>query len=920
MSTPVRRQYLALKAVHPEALLFFRMGDFYELFDGDAEIVSRELQLTLTGREFAKGQRSPMAGVPYQHAEAHIARLVERGYRIALADQIGDPKQAKGLVERRIVRLITPGTIIEPHLLAASQNNYLAAILVVDGSAGLAYADISTGEFVLQQLTGAPIEPALHQELLRIGAAECIWPQRAVQPPLLPPAEDPRPAAEGIGGGYLLAPEFAELAPIVAPGCAMTPFPEMHFGLDTARATLARHAGLASLEGQAYAPFSLAVAAGGALLAYLRHTGQGVVSILRAPVLYRAAEHMVLDAPTRRNLELTHTMRGGVPSGSLLAVLDRTRTPMGGRLLRRWLNAPLLVLSPLLRRQEAVGALVGSTSLRLAVGAALAGIGDIDRLVSRAQQGNATPRDLLSLARALERLDALARSLSGFGEPGRVAAARSAAAEPVGRGEDPALPGAGGTHGDGPSMLAFAPSEAAVGAGSDDAPNLAASGASLAAIAAALDGCEDVIALVRAAFVDEPPAGVAEGGYIRHGYAAAIDDLDEGSREAREWLAALEAGERARTGIRGLKVVFNRISGYALEVGKAHIDQVPPEYVRKQTVAGAERYVTPELRQREAQLLEAQERRSAIEIEILTDVRRSVAVEAERMLRSADAVAQADVYAALAMVALEGGYCRPQLDDGDEIAIEGGRHPVVEVAQREVAFVPNDTLLSAESRLVVLTGPNMAGKSTYLRQVALIVLLAQVGSYVPASAARIGLVDRIFTRVGAQDDLAAGQSTFMVEMAETSAILAACTPRSLLILDEIGRGTSTYDGLAIAQAVLEYLHDDQGHRAKTIFATHYHELTALAERRPHVANFRMEVLEEGDLVVFLRRVVPGGADKSYGIHVAELAGLPAAVVRRARALLREYEQNGQATRAARRRIRETAADLQLPLFGDGPGA
>lgn len=917
MSTPVRRQYLALKAVHPEALLFFRMGDFYELFDGDAEIVSRELQLTLTGREFVKGQRSPMAGVPYQHAEAHIARLVERGYRIALADQVGDPKQAKGLVERRIVRLITPGTIVEPHLLAAGQNNYLAAILVVEGSAGLAYADISTGEFVLQQLTAAPIESALQQELLRIGAAECIWPLRAVQPPLLLPALGPDSAASGPRAGDAALSGVAELAPLSVPGCAMTPFPEAHFGIESARSALARHAGLGSLDGQPYAPFTLAVAAGGALLAYLQHTGQGVVSILRVPVLYRAAEHMVLDAPTRRNLELTHTMRGGVPSGSLLAVLDRTRTPMGGRLLRRWLNAPLLVLPPLLRRQSAVGALVGSTSRRLAVGAALAGIGDIDRLVCRAQQGSATPRDLLALARALERLDPLVRSLAGIGEAEILVATGRPGDGGFGdrrddRGAVSALAGA-------MSAPTIAPA-GAMGLGAAEATDLAASGASLAAIAAALDGCDDVIALVRAAFVDEPPAGVSEGGYIRGGYAAAIDALDEGSREAREWLAALEAAERVRTGIRGLKVVFNRISGYALEVGKAHVDQVPPEYVRKQTVAGAERYVTTELRQREAQLLEAQERRSAMELEILTDIRRSVAVEAERMLRSADAVAQVDVYAALATVALEGGYCRPQLDDGDEIAIDGGRHPVVEVAQRNVAFVPNDTLLSAESRLVVLTGPNMAGKSTYLRQVALIVLLAQVGSYVPAASARIGLVDRIFTRVGAQDDLAAGQSTFMVEMAETSAILGACTPRSLLILDEIGRGTSTYDGLAIAQAVLEYLHDDQGHRAKTIFATHYHELTALAERRPHVANFRMEVLEEGGRVVFLRRVVPGGADKSYGIHVAELAGLPAAVVRRARTLLREYEQNGQATRAARHRIRETAADLQLPLFGEGPRA
>ncbi|MGH2411722.1 MAG: DNA mismatch repair protein MutS, partial [Chloroflexota bacterium] len=564
---------------------------------------------------------------------------------------------------------------------------------------------------------------------------------------------------------------------------------------------------------------------------------------------------------------LTHTMRGGAPSGSLLAVLDRTRTPMGSRLLRRWLAAPLVVPAPLKRRQAAVTRLVEGTALRLRVLEALAGIGDIDRVVSRAQQGQATPRELIALCRALDRSWTLRSVLAG--------APRTE------------------------------PSEAA---------SLYPTGATLDACREALDSSDPLVALIRAALVDEPPATTGEGGFVRPGYQEDVDAVDVGSREAREWMAGLETAERIRTGIRSLKVVYSRVFGYAIEVSKSNLAQVPDDYVRKQTVAGGERYVTVELKQRESQLLQAREQRLRLELAVLEDLRARVAARAEHLLRGADAVGQIDVYAAFAVVALEREYCKPDLDEGDALIIEAGRHPVVEVTQREVAFVPNDTALDASGRIAVLTGPNMAGKSTYLRQVALIVLLAQVGSYVPALAARIGLVDRIFTRVGAQDDLAAGQSTFMVEMAETSAILAGCTPRSLLILDEIGRGTSTYDGLAIAQAVIEYLHDDPGHRAKTIFATHYHELTALAEQRPHVRNFRMEVLEEGSQVVFLRRVAPGSADRSYGVHVAELAGLPRSVVHRARQLLRGFEAAAPEARSTRRRIQESTTQMQLALF------
>jgi DNA mismatch repair protein MutS len=520
-----------------------------------------------------------------------------------------------------------------------------------------------------------------------------------------------------------------------------------------------------------------------------------------------------------------------------------------------------------LRRQEAVASLVEATQLRLRVAEALHGIGDIDRLVSRVQQGAATPRELVALARTLGRLAGMRQALSGI-----------------------------------------LPAQASVPA------QLDLTGDSLAVCAALLDGCDDICATIKSAFVEEPPISFSDGGFVRAGYAEAIDAIDLASKDARDWLAGLETAERARTGIKSLKVVYSRVFGYAIEVSKSNLAQVPAEYIRRQTVAGGERYVTPELKQREAQILHAQEQRVRLELDVLQAMRELVAGRADAMLRSADAVAQIDVYAAFAAVALERGYCRPLLDEADRIVIEAGRHPVVEVTQQDVAFVPNDTVLDDQRRLLVLTGPNMAGKSTYLRQVALIVLLAQVGSFVPAAAARIGLVDRIFTRVGAQDDLAAGQSTFMVEMVETSAILAECTPRSLVILDEIGRGTSTYDGLAIAQAVLEYIHDDLGHRAKTIFATHYHELTVLADTRPHVANLRMDVIEEGGRVIFLRRVVAGGADRSYGIHVAELAGLPERVIKRARGLLRQLEAGAPGARSIRRKMREAGSELQLPLF------
>ena len=598
VSTPVRQQYLRLKALHPDALLFFRLGDFYELFDADAEIASRELQLTLTGREFSRGQRSPMAGVPHHHADTYIGRLIERGYRVAIADQIGDPKAAKGLVERRVVRVITPGTVRDPALLDSSRNNYLTAVLVHEGAAGLAYCDITTGEFVLQQVTAEPIARALLRELARVAPAECLWPLHAIQPALVEPSLDPIPTA--------LQPDDP-VPPFTVPGCVMTPFAPTHFALDAAVTALAGHLGIHSLDGLPYATYTLALGAAGALLAYLQHTQPASLPILRQPILYRAGDHMTLDAPTRRNLELVQTMRGGVPTGSLLAVLDRTRTPMGGRLLRRWLNAPLVVLPPLLRRQAGRG---------------------------RAGPGYryAPPPARCPRRHRRHRPSGLPCT-AGQCHPTRAAGAGPRPRSPAGRPDCPRT----GRIPPQPSRLPLPVTRWT------PAPPLSTPAASLPA-ASALPWSKS-----------RPPR-IADGGFVRSGYSPAVDAVDAGSREAREWLAGLEAAERARTGIRSLKVVYNRVFGYALEVGKSGLEQVPDDYVRKQTVATGERYITPELKQREAQLLQAQEQRLRLEVEILEELRRRVAEHAGRLLRSADALGQIDVYAAYAVVALEHDY------------------------------------------------------------------------------------------------------------------------------------------------------------------------------------------------------------------------------------------------------------------------
>ncbi len=824
MSTPIRRQYLAIKRQVPDALLLFRLGDFYELFDEDAEIASRILDITLTSRDLGRGQRVPMAGIPAHAAEPYIAKLVAAGYRVALCDQVGTP-DGRHLVERRITRVVTPGTVTDPAMLDAKRNIYIAALLLEETGAGLAYADLSTGEFAATELRAATSEEltaAVERELLRLAPAELLVP------------DSQRDAVPDVGA-------------------ALTPSEEFLWNERAARQALLEQLRVATLEAFGLEERRLALRAAGALLQYLAETQVGQLPQIDDLVLYRTDSYMTLDAATRRNLEIHEAARGG-QERSLVSVLDRTNTPMGARLLRRWLGQPLLDVEAIAVRQDRVAAFVADTTLRLQLADLLDEVADLERLASRVLTQRITPRELSRLGRSLL-----------------------------------VLPRIGALVG---QRAALAP-------------------------LATFPDLQPVAQLIGRALVDDPPVALGQGPVIRPGFAPELDELRERARTAREWIASLEQRERERTGIRSLKVGYNKVFGYYIEVSHANRHLVPPDYQRKQTLVGAERFITPELKEYEQLVLHADERIAALEADVFRRVVGEVATCASQIRRAAHLVAELDVYRALAEVAAERQYTRPIVDESTVLEIIGGRHPVVETMTEAGRFVPNDTHLDTEGeQIVVLTGPNMAGKSTYLRQVALIVLLAQIGSFVPAQHARIGLVDRVFTRIGAHDDIAAGQSTFMVEMVETATILRQATRRSLVVLDEVGRGTSTYDGLAIARAVVEYLHNHPRLGCRTLFATHYHELTELERVLPRVRNYRMEVLEEGDRIVFLHKVVRGGADKSYGIHVAQLAGLPQAVVRRAQEILVDLE-SGRGSERARRRGAMTKAPpltVQLTLF------
>jgi len=884
--SPIRAQYLQIKHQYPDAILFFRMGDFYELFDEDAQIASRELEIALTKREFGRGERAPMAGVPHHAADGYIARLVNRGYRVAVCEQTSDPALSKGLVDREVVRMVTPGTVVDPAMLAAKRNNFLAAAVIGKGAIGIAYVDITTGEFATTQATTADPETVLQEEMVRIGPSELLVASAQTQQPgqLLRRANrrgqrdggpswdaenhrqtftEPLPAEEAGDTGL---PRWVE--PLHEAVRHVTPYDARFFQDEQARARLLTHFEVASLEGFGCAHLPLAICAAGALLAYIEETQKGVLAHLTALETYSTAGFMVLDPHTRRNLELFHSGRSGGEQGSLLWVLDQTQTPMGGRLLRRWLSQPLLEEAALNARLDAVEAAANDMALRSRLSSFLDRVGDLERLANRAIQRIATPRDLVNLAAGLRSVAELQA---------------------------------------GPALLDVAEKN------SVQSP--------FYALLASLDPVVEAENMISSTLVPEPPAIITEGGLIRTGYHEELDMMRSASHDARQWMADLEQRERARTGINNLKVSYNKVFGYYLEVTNSQLSRVPAEYIRKQTLTTGERYITPDLKEYEALILNAQEKSAKLEQELFYQLRADLAIHyAERILETARSLAELDVYLSLANVAARWNYCRPHINTGTTVHIVAGRHPVVEQAQADTPFIPNDVNLAQDdAQILLLTGPNMAGKSTYLRQVALIVLLAQIGSFVPAESASIGLVDRIFTRIGAQDDLATGQSTFMVEMVETANILHHATPRSLVILDEIGRGTSTYDGLAIARAVIEYVHNNRRCGARTLFATHYHELVEMGRLFPRVRPCTVAVTEEEGHIVFLRKIVPGGADKSYGIHVAQLAGIPRQVIHRAEEILEDLERKGEA-RSRRRAMKEMALPpaLQLTLFANEP--
>ena len=823
MTTPVRRQYLGVKREHQNDILLFRMGDFYETFDDDARLLSRELEIALTSREFGKGQRVPLAGIPYHSLESSLARLIKKGYRVAICEQTSDPATSKGIVDREVVRVVTPGTVIEDALLEQKANNYLAALVVEGEFAGLSWVDITTSEFATSEFPLAH----LPVELARLMPSELLVPE--AQPDM------------DVGDGVML-----------------TPLSTDAFHADWARENLLKHFGVASLESFGCEGQTLAVRAAGAVVDYLAETQRSAVSQITTLYTHSTAEYMVLDAQTRRNLELYEGGRWGAVNASLFTVLDFTKTSMGGRLLRRWLGQPLLDVERLTRRQDAVEWFHRSALRRERIVMLLEAVSDMERLVNRVRGYNATPRDLVSLAASLE----------------------------------------------------AAPNIKAILREDDDS-------AKVEWLAEGIADNGEVVSLVRRAIADDPPIIVGEGKVIREGFSPNLDEVRGASRNAQDYIARLEQRERERTGIKSLKVGYNRVFGYYIEISNPNLAQAPDDYVRRQTLVGGERFITPEMKEYESRVLNAQDRIGEIESALFRQVCQQVAGYTERILKTARAIANIDAFASLAEVASRYGYVRPMLDDGDAVAIRQGRHPVVERMLPTGDFVANDTALSGSGeQLILLTGPNMAGKSTYIRQVAVIVLMAQIGSFVPAESATIGVCDRIFTRVGLQDDLAMGQSTFMVEMVETAAILNHATPRSLIVLDEIGRGTSTYDGLALARAVAEHIHNNPRLGCKTLFATHYHELTQLAEVLPRAFNYNVAVSEDKGQVVFLRNIAPGGADRSYGVHVARLAGMPGSVINRAWEVLAELEDGSRAANAASpRRRRGSPPPQQMPLLG-----
>ncbi|MHC1740904.1 MAG: DNA mismatch repair protein MutS [Anaerolineaceae bacterium] len=795
--TPIRQQYLDIKQKYPDTILFFRLGDFYETFDEDAETTSRELDLVLTSRGVAKGVRIPMAGIPYHAIDNYLSRLIDKGYHVAICEQMGD-QPARGLFPREVVRVVTPGTVVEPTLLKSDQNNFLVSVTRQDDTAALAYVDITTGEFFATQFTTNDQMSDLRTELMRLNPSEVLTPESLNSSTLF--------------NGHV------------------TRLPDWRFETGRCRETLLHQFNVQSLDGFGLKESPLATQAAGVIIQYLKETQPASLSLLDHVATYSISEFMSLDASTRRNLELTETIRSGGAQGSLLSILDHTITPMGRRMIRQWVSKPLLDIQTISARQEIVAYFLNEGLNRNELRESLAKISDLERIINRVTTGIAVPRDLVALRSNLERLP-LVKSLLKENE----------------------------------NVLKILRDPFSL--------------------------CPELLDLVTRAIADDPPATLQNTGVIRAGYSNELDNIIEMSRHAREWISNLENVERERTGIKSLKVGYNKVFGYFIEITKSNISQAPENYIRKQTLVNAERYITPEMKEYESLVLNAEERIHEIENRIFKELCCEVSHFSADILQTARVIGELDVYLSFAEVAALSGYTRPELTIEPILEIQDGRHPVVETTLHGERFVPNDTTFEPGESVRIITGPNMSGKSTFLRQVALIVLMAQIGSFVPAGKSRIGLVDRIFTRIGAQDEIHAGQSTFMVEMIETANILNHATPRSLLILDEIGRGTSTYDGLSIAWAVVEYIHNHPNLKARTLFATHFHELTQLSDLLPGVRNYNVAVTESNNQVVFLHRIVPGGADRSYGIHVAQLAGIPRPVIIRASEILKQLESS-----------------------------
>ncbi len=813
--TPLRQQYLEIKQEYPDAIVFFRLGDFYETFDDDARKTADALDIVLTSRPVAKGVRVPMAGIPFHAVDNYLGRLIEKGYHVAICEQVGDQPD-KGLFPREVIRVVTPGTVVEPNLLPSGRNNYLACHFLQDGKAGLAYVDISTGELAATELSGSNVEVLLRAELERLSPAEIL-------------ISDTSDGKE--------VPEFN-----------LTRIPNWYFEPGRAQELIKTQFRVSNLEGLGLKTYPLAVRATGALLKFLKETQKGLLEIELSFSTYSLSDFMVLDAETRRNLELTETLRDGKTEWSLLGILDKTQTPMGKRLLRSWVNKPLLDIEQINQRLDAVAYFYDRGVERKQIAELLKQLHDLERLVTRLVNGSARPNDLVALREDLGTLPGLIHLLE-----------------------------------------------------SDQS-----------ALIPVLEGWrtyENELDLLERAISDEPPATLNTIGLIREGFSQELDQVVSSSRHAREWINSLESSERQRTGLKTLRVGFNKVFGYYLEISRGLADKAPEEYIRKQTLVNSERFITPELKEYESLVLNAETQIHEIEVKVFQQVVAQLAKSSQELLETARCIARLDCLLSLAEVAALNKFSRPILKQDKGISILAGRHPVVEQLTMRNRYIANDTVFEDGEIIRLITGPNMSGKSTFLRQVVLIVLMAQIGSFVPADQAEIGLVDRVFTRIGAQDAIHQGQSTFMVEMLETANILNNATPRSLLILDEIGRGTSTYDGLSIAWAIIEYLHSHPKLKPFTLFATHYHELTELAELFPGVRNYNVAVTEADEQVIFLHKIVPGAADRSYGIHVAQMAGLPAPVIARANEILKQLEASSGTTLPENKEEKE-----QLRLF------